>query len=467
MFMVGVLFLSGFGFAGQFQEVKDSRVLGSSGTCGACSSCQDFNVGRALVEVNLKIENLTRIINQKEAELHKLYAEFNRTKSIETLEEIVKLEDEIQLLKSEKEFYKRQKVSLELIKKYTRKTPYGVEVLYYKLPKEDELVKQYIEKVHPVRKDVNLDWFIAYYRQAVELTFDEYIETDTKLREAIKEVKGSNATIEDVLKLIERRRGIWDEIYAYLEERDKLQTLKKLKELGKQQIMIKTITGIQPLAYNFGGINEGSSCLSWSCPPTMSYPPLPEYTPVYYSYASPTTVWVGLYNSSTPNVNKFWGEYCTYEFPSTSTDVKKYWDWAIEKANSKGFYAFKDVGSIQVKLFYSGSAYNPNNGEYQESNLIWQFECHKNPKDGKNECWVGSYKPKLPPYPSTVMFDQYFELYVYKYVLKCCKGGDVGNSCKWSNRHCGGCFAPDASSSQNFAWINRPYQEIIIRWEDS
>jgi len=116
-----VLFLTNFGFAGQFQEVKDSQVPVSSGTCGACSSCQDFDVGKALVEVNLKIENLTRIINQKEAELQKLYAEFNRTKSIKTLEKIVKLEDDIQLLKSEREFYKRQKIIGRILNRYSGK----------------------------------------------------------------------------------------------------------------------------------------------------------------------------------------------------------------------------------------------------------------------------------------------------------------------------------------------------------
>ncbi|MDK2853908.1 MAG: hypothetical protein PWQ92_802 [Thermococcaceae archaeon] len=115
LFVVGVLFLSSFAFAGQFQGVGDSQVLVSSGTCSACSSCQGFDVDKALREINLKIENLTRLINQKEAELHKLYAELNKTKSVETLEKIVKLEDEIQLLKSEKAFYERRKNDLIIL----------------------------------------------------------------------------------------------------------------------------------------------------------------------------------------------------------------------------------------------------------------------------------------------------------------------------------------------------------------
>ena len=182
--LLSLLVLSSFGFvlAGDVWKESNLQVSAGSKTCNTCSSCQDFDVDKALSEVNLRIENLTRVINQKEAELQKLYAELSKSKSVETLEKIVKLEDEVQLLKSELEAYKRQKLSLEFVKKYTRKTSYGVEILYYRLPREDVLVRQYIEKVHPVRKDVDLDWFIAYYRQAGELTFDEYVETDMRLR---------------------------------------------------------------------------------------------------------------------------------------------------------------------------------------------------------------------------------------------------------------------------------------------
>ena len=71
LFVVGLLFLSSFGFAGQ---AEDSQAPVSSGTCDTCSSCQDFDVDKALSEVNARIENLTKVINQKEAELRKLYA---------------------------------------------------------------------------------------------------------------------------------------------------------------------------------------------------------------------------------------------------------------------------------------------------------------------------------------------------------------------------------------------------------
>ena len=109
--VVVLLVFSSFGFVfaqESFQEVKDLQVKAEK--CESCS-CQDFNIDKALSEVNEKIENLAKVINQKEVELRKLYAELNRAKSVETLERIVKLEDGVQLLKSEREFTKDAKMT--------------------------------------------------------------------------------------------------------------------------------------------------------------------------------------------------------------------------------------------------------------------------------------------------------------------------------------------------------------------
>ncbi len=121
-----------------------------------------------------------------------------------------------------------------------------------------------------------------------------------KLRETIKEIKAGNATIEDALKLIHQRKKIWDRIYGYLEERDKLQTLKKLKELGRQQTIMKT-TGIEPLSIDVG-ISRG-----WGCPLHYCFgessPTLPSQAYLYDFQK--VAVWVGMYTSSTPNMNYF------------------------------------------------------------------------------------------------------------------------------------------------------------------
>jgi len=142
--------------------------------------------------VNAKIENLTKAINQKEAELQKLYAELDRTKSVETLEKIVKLEREVQGLRILLATYQADMGRLNFIKNYTRKTAYGVQILYYQLPKESEVLKEYIRKVNPIRKDVDLEWFQGYYLQAKELIMYKRLLADVEIKKKLEELKKSN-----------------------------------------------------------------------------------------------------------------------------------------------------------------------------------------------------------------------------------------------------------------------------------
>jgi len=440
--IIGLLVFSSFGFvfAGGWEE-SNAKLSASPGTCNTCNSCQDFDIDKALSEVNAKIENLTRVINQKEAELQELYVELNKTKSVGTLEKIVKLEDEVRGLKSEREAYKRQRLSLEFVKKYTRKTPHGVEVLYYRLPKEDVLVREYVEKVHPVRKDVDLDWFIAYYRQAGELTFDEYVETDMRLREILKEIRSGNATVEEALKLIQKRKRIWNEIYAYLEERVKLETIKRLKEIGKQQTIMKTTIGIEPLAIDVG-ISNGWGCSLHYCF-GESAPVLP--TQAYLHSFQKVAVWVGMYTSPTPNINYFYDEYCTYEFTSTS-NIHEYWETAMELTYDP-ILGDSPVNSIQVKWFFS--AYDSSNVKHD---IIWQFECDA------THCWLTTGRADLPN-PDLVPWGTY-ELDIFENYLACCRGCLIGCQCHWCNTHCGGCFACDPSRAQNFVHEDKPNRTI-------
>jgi len=462
LFVIGVMFLSRLVTA---QEFRDSQV--GSEECKSCS-CRGFDFDKVLNEVNAKIANLSSVINQKEVELYTLYDEFNRTRDIEILEEIIKFEEEVQLLRSELELYKRQRLNLMLIKKYTRKTAYGIEILYYRLPRESKLVEKYVEELNPVKKDVNLDWLIAFYRQASELTFDDYIEVDMRLRDTLKEIKAGNGTIEDALKLIRERRKLWSEIYRYLEERDKLQTIKTLRELGRRQTIMKTLgivsyredeviyhselglrypcteTNIDGTPYC--GVNSLKQVL-----PSYNYPGTP-----FFEDLTPIAVWVGVYSSSEPNRDYYLGEFCTYTFKEESR-LHEYWELAR--------YYDSRAKSVQIKYFYDGIAYNPSIGEYQIVNLIWQFECNS-----ATTCWVTSYRPRLP-YPNnplTIPNGEYV-IRVFSRALRsnCCRSSsshDNPYGCHWSNRHCEACFAPDDSASQNFphedrsGWIYIPQE---------
>ncbi|ASJ12865.1 hypothetical protein [Thermococcus thioreducens] len=444
MLLLGLLLLSGF------QTVQAEATQTTNRDQSTCQDCSCINVNVLLNNLTANITNLTHTVGQKKLELETLYEEWSAAKNTSVLFEIVKLKDEIRLLTNELKYLERQKLSLQLVQNYTLQTPYGRKVLYYKLPSEGTIVQEHIKKVHPVRTEVDLEWFIAYYRQAAELTFTEVVQTDMRMRELLKKVKAGNyteETLREIFTLLDRREKLWSEIYMFAEEKEKLQTLQALKETGRKQTLIASATGIEPLAINFGGINTGVPCSS--CPSPL--PPLPgvgdpKYASnaplVRYTYFSPVTVWVGIYLSTTPDVDNFWGQYCTYEFPQTSTDVKKYWDRAVElTAPYLGQY-FYERGSIQVKLFYEGQAYNL--VSYQESNLIWQFDCNK------TGCWVINYRLKLLHNPSASYFNKYYKLYVNTAWLACCKNGDVGSTCKWANRHCGGCFAQDAAATQNF-----------------
>ncbi|WP_456396529.1 hypothetical protein [Thermococcus sp.] len=442
-------------------------VFGSFVSAG--DVCQGFDVDRTLSDVNLKIQNLTGVINQKEADLQELYATFNG--SLEALERIVKLEDEVQELRSEREAYERQKLSLELIKRYTVKTPHGLQVLYYNLPKG--LVKEYVEKIHPVRKNVDLDWLVAYYRQAGELTFDEYIEVDSRLREAVKAGK-----VDEALNLLQKRKQIREEIYAFAREKSKLETLQKLKTLGEQQTIMKKL-GIEPLSsslksdfgwYDGWGERYGN-CNSGYIPVCGRYSLkswLPESgedwgeNPVYFRNLHSAAVWVGIYTTSEPSYSSFEAQYCTHEFFSTSEDggIRTYWNRAVNLMESEGYTGFGNYGSIQIKYFYTGEAYNsrPSDRSYQKANLIFQFECNR------YACWISSYHPQLPN-PSdadNIPATGDYSLYINARWLygNCCIGPD-NPECNWANGHCHGCFAPDESASQNFAWVNLDYRICV------
>ncbi|MCO6040634.1 hypothetical protein [Thermococcus alcaliphilus] len=449
--IVGLLVFNSFGFVFA-QEVKSLQV--SSETCSACSSCQDFDIDKALSEANAKIENLTRLINQKEAELHKLYAELNKTKSVETLEKIIEMRNELRPFQNMKMAFERQRLSLELVKKYTRRTPYGVEVLYYRLPREDELVKQYIEKVHPVRKDVDLDWFIAYYRQAEENTFYEYSVMNMQLKNMVKE---GIVDIQDALDIIKTEDKLWDKIYSYLEEKTKLETLKRLKTIGRKQTIMKTM-GIEPLYINYGGISEryGNCPISPYSPYKCGDNYLTETLPAHDSGISvtfiglqPVALWVGMYTVNPDNTLKYIGEYCRYsDYFKPENKLHEFFDIARSYDSS--------TERIQIKYFYSGQAYNPYTGSYQKAVLIWQFDCDE------GGCFLTSYNPHLPdpnnptyiPYVYTTLLRvDWYNLYD-----NCCYGPD-NPECNWANGHCYGCFAPDDSASQNFAWVDR------VGWE--
>jgi hypothetical protein len=464
--LLSLLVLSSFGFvfAGDVWEKSNIQPSASPGTCNTCNSCQDFDIDKALSEVNAKIENLTRVINQKEAELQGLYVELNKTKSVGTLEKIIKLEDEVQGLKIFLATYKADEERLIFFKRYTRKTPYGLQILYYQLPMESEVLKEYIEKVKPVREDVDLEWFQGYYLQAKELIMYKRALTDVEIKKKLEELKKDQSNINDediqyILKRLDKMKVLQEKLNTHIIDSTILDEYIKLRTLGRQQVIKSQI--ITPLSTptNYGGLPIGYSCGSCATPkPILSYDQgIPgEHTLGYATFYNlqPIGVWVGMYLSSSPDEDYYWGMYCTEYFPSTnslSTIKAVYWEHAVDLAydiSPEFGEDFENSGSIQIKFFYDGTAYNyfstPN--EYQVANLIYQYNCNK------NGCYKSRILRALPSNPQYHPTPYSTELYIYVRVLACCNGGLVGSSCKWANRHCSSCFAPDESKSQNFPY---------------
>lgn len=203
--IVGLLVFSSFGFVFA-QEVKSLQV--SSETCSACSSCRDFDIDKALSETNAKIENLTRLINQKEAELHKLYAELNKTKSVETLEKIVKLEDEIQLLKSEREFYERQKIIGRILNRYSGKNLYTI---YDSKGIMDNYTHE-VQKLSPMmNKTIETPNELAeLYWNLAQDTFNEIMALETNLQTIFKKINDKQDLSGRIFRLFNEKRKLWN-----------------------------------------------------------------------------------------------------------------------------------------------------------------------------------------------------------------------------------------------------------------
>ncbi|WP_143592335.1 hypothetical protein, partial [Thermococcus litoralis] len=451
MFVVGVLFLSSFAFAGQFQGVGDSQVLVSSGTCSACSSCQGFDVDKALREINLKIENLTRLINQKEAELHKLYAELNKTKSVETLEKIVKLEDEIQLLKSEKAFYERRKNDLIILSISYIARPYR----QFKNNEINVYIKE-LEQAGINVKNTTVNYLISLYWVMLGGLFDEVVRIDNEIHNTLHEFNSSSDEAEIVTKiisLIQRKKKLWEEIRRYLKLRDELYLINYVKK--------KELENLLWTAYNELPLVASTTNCQWNangkliCPEIkLGYEEDPDCCLSFYGLKSALTtdntylfenirtsvVWVGMYSSSFPNKDYHVGDWCTYDFPpdnSESTIRGIYWERAQEIANEYGL----TVNSIQIKFFYTARVYRSDLGGYQQTNLIFQYDCY--PYGNSIVCRPSSgYGKSLFSNPQNPPYSFQTKIAVYPYVLVCKMYGDCGGyGCeyaKWANGHCWG-----------------------------
>jgi hypothetical protein len=440
----------------QFMLLGNTQLILSS----EFPACGHVSLGdqKAVGSLDLIMANLSARINSESIALQNLYYLWSQNKTTVLLKDIIRTEKELQDLKNQLETYKRANLSMTIMLNYTRSVNGRLEVLYYMIPSDYKIVEAYKQRINPVREDIDLDWLISYYQQASELTFDKILKIEYQLQGLTNNMSEiSNVSSQKILTLLNEERMLWHRLNEYENEKTRLMMIRNLKSIGRKQILL-TSHGISPMAVEFGGIRTGSSCSSWYCynfygkKPSLNQPGDNYGTAEFNVY--PRAVWVGLYLSKEPRISTFWGEYCTYAFPSINdkNEIKSiYWTRAVELAAMHLGSYFKHSGSIQIKFLYGGQAKNQNTGKWQTSNLIFQYECND------ETCWISGPRQPLPRYPSSPTQGTYY-IFVWKDHLigGCCKGGDDGGgSCfgaVWGNRHCGGCFAPDASASQNFAY---------------
>lgn len=174
-------------------------------------------------------------------------------------------------------------------------------------------------------------------------------------------------------------------------------------------------------------LSEGGNILAECSGPA---PFLPNGTR-YFSGFAQTKVWVGMYSTSTPNMNYLIDQFCTSTF---TTSMTYYWNIAKTRKPS--------TNSIQVKWFHTATC----SYDGQMHDLIW--EGNKN----ASTYWY-TYAPYNTTYPGSGNYGiQCYSIGgVCQRYLSCCGGPPLY---RWCNTHCGLCFACDVDATQHFVTQN-------------
>jgi len=417
------------------------------------SGCANFDPDTALQEINVTIQKLTLNITQKENKLKELSKEIETTRDLPLLKEIVRLHREIEVLKSKRAFYQRKAENIQIYKRYLNGE--NIEVTSVELNK--------YKRIMPNFEDVrNPNDAIMKLSVMGEMTFDKIVLIDDKINNILKNISSGTATGDDVItkvfSLINNQSILWDQLRDYAALRDNLRTRSFLSKNSNSlatssnsdhNCQLKSNGKINCREIQKGYYEDFECCLSFY----RVLSPLKSYQTYTFIGLRPVAVWVGMYSSGFPDRNYHVGDWCTYTFPSDnreSTIINIYWETAQEIGRNWA----RTVRSIQIKFFYSARVYRQETRQYEETNLIFQYDCYFS--EGSVRCLpspsYGKYlftNPQSPPYRYTT------KIVTNPYWLVCKYGGDCkGYGCqysKWANSHCGGCFAPDKSASQYFA----------------
>ncbi|BAD85928.1 hypothetical protein TK1739 [Thermococcus kodakarensis KOD1] len=415
--------------------------------------CANFDPDTALREINMTIQKLTLDITQKENRLKEISKEIKTTRDSKLLKEIVELHRDIEVSKSKRAFYQRKAGSTQIYRQYLNGENIGVT--------SAELNKY--KKTMPNFKDVrNPEDAIIKLSIMGEMTFDKIVLIDNKINSILENISSGTAMGDDVISkvfsLMNNQSILWNQLRAYAALRDNLRVRSFLSKNSNSlaisansdhNCQLKSNGKINCREIQKGYDEDFDCCLSFY----RLLPALKSYQTYTFINLRPVAVWVGMYSSEFPNKDYHVGDWCTYTFPpdnKESTIINIYWETAQEISRN---WELK-VSSVQIKFFYSALVYRQETQRYEETNLIFQYDCYFS--KGRVRCLpsssYGKYlftNPRTPPYKYTT------KIVTNPYWLVCKYGGNCnGYGCqysKWANAHCGGCFAPDKSASQYFA----------------
>ncbi|CAD5243664.1 conserved exported protein of unknown function [Thermococcus camini] len=417
-------------------------------------TCAEFDPEMALKEINITLWGLTLEISQKESQLYRLSKEVNITKDSQLLKRVVELYREVELLKSKRAFYQRKWQSIWLYKQYLNGE-------YIELTTKD--LEEYKDKMAPLQNIKTPEDAITRLSVAGEMTFDRIILIDSEINKILENATNSKNVADNVITrvflLINNESVLWNKLREYTSLRDELQAKFLLLKSNSYtptndvshncQLKNRNVKKVNCREIQKGYNEDFECCLSFY----RMLSPLESYQTYTFVSLRPVAVWVGMYDSDFPSIGSHRGDWCTYTFPQDnkeSTIRTLYWNTAQEISRKWGL----NVKSIQIKFFYSARVYRQETRKYEETNLIFEYNCYlsgdsvrclPSPSYGKS-LFVN---PKSPPYRYTT------KIVTNPYWLACRSGGNCnGYGCqyaKWANAHCGGCFAPDKSASQYFA----------------
>ncbi len=334
------------------------------------------NLSSQIAQLEEDIKTLDKEIALQRKELKDLYKMAEDGKDV--WNEIYTLRSEIDSLNKEKALKKDRLVILIVFQQFTKKGENG-EILIVK------------EAMPPIE-----DIEIARARES--------------LGESCKDLTLKTQELEQMYTEAKKGENPWGRIRKIEEDIESAEST--AWQIGDEYVRLQATKRL----------SEGANILNECSAPS---PFLPNATHYFSSFVK-TRVWVGMYSTTTPNINYLIDQFCTSTF---NKDLTHYWNIAKIRKPS--------TNSIQVKFFYTATCQY----DGKRHDLIWEGN-----KNASGYWWTYAEYKTIDPIAGSYNIICYSIGGVCQRYLSCC-GGPLY---QWCNTHCGLCFACDVDATQHF-----------------